>query len=278
MTNCYEYIKPGKMKKNIKWYTYVDSFLDSKLHDFMEEYKINNQAEIIRNCVNYCIDYLNAIFQKKSHNDPQKYDEVELDNLIKKAINGYEIGNGFHEELKQKLSPLKLSLLMLNNYIEDKEKLLDGIQNAINALEELEHSVERHFEEPKLIRFIKKFDILYIEDNELERKTIDTYFKRKDVDIKSVETSEEGLDILKVSTPQAFLLDIDLKTSNIDGAKLCQMLKSKELCKAIPIILISAVVSEKKRKEILTITDADDLIIKPIDKLADLDVLLKYLK
>ena len=278
MTNCYEYKKPCKVKKDIKWYTYVDSFLDSKLHDFMEEYKINNQAETIRNCVNYCIDYLNAIFQKKSHKGPQKYDEIELDNLIKKAINGYEIGNGFHEELKQKLSPLKLSLLMLNNYIEDKEKLLEGIQNAISALEDIELSVKRHFEEPKLIRFIKKFDILYIEDNELERKTVDTYFKRKDVDIKSVETSEEGLDILKVSTPQAFLLDIDLKTSNIDGAKLCQMLKSKELYEAIPIILISAVVSEKKRKEILKVTDADDLIIKPIDKLADLDVLLKYLK
>jgi len=251
MTNSYEYIRPSKIKKDIKWYTYVDSFLDSKLHDFMEEYKINNQAKIIRNCVNYCIDYLNAIFQKKSHMDPQKYDIIELDNLIKKAINGYDIDNNLHDELKQKISPLKLSLLMLNNYIEDKEKLLEGIQNAISALEDIELSVKRHFEEPKLIRFIKKFDILYIEDNELERKTVDTYFKRKGVDIKSVETSEEGLDILKVSTPQAFLLDIDLRTSNIDGAKLCQMLKSKEFYKAIPIILISAVVSKKEKLEIL---------------------------
>ena len=142
---------------------------------------------------------------------------------------------------------------------------------------ELESSIKRHFEKPKLIRYIKKFDILYIEDNELERNTIDTYFKRKDVDIKSVETSEEGLDILKASTPQAILLDIDLKTSNIDGTKLCQMLKSKMLYKAIPIILISAVVSEKEKKEILTITEAEEIIIKPIDKLADLDVLLKYL-
>ena len=46
---------------------------------------------------------------------------------------------------------------------------------------------------------------------------------------------------------------------------------------AIPIILISAVVSEKEKKEILTVTEADDIIIKPIDKLADLDVILKYL-
>jgi len=37
-------------------------------------------------------------------------------------------------------------------------------------------------------------------------------------------------------------------------------------------------VSEKEKKEILSITEADDIIIKPIDKLADLDVILKYLK
>jgi len=125
---------------------------------------------------------------------------------------------------------------------------------------------------------VQKFDILYIEDNELERKTVDTYFKRKELDIKSTETSEEGLDILKAFTPRAILLDIDLKTSNINGDKLCQMLKSKTQYKAIPIILISAVVSENKKKEILTTTGADDLIIKPIDKLTDLDIIFKYLK
>ncbi len=83
---------------------------------------------------------------------------------------------------------------------------------------------------------------------------------------------------MKVATPKAFLLDIDLRTSNIDGAKLCQMRKSKTLFKAIPIILISAVVSEKEKKEVLTITRANDIIVKPIDKLTDLDVLVRYLK
>ncbi len=35
MTTNNENIKPGKLKKDIKWYTYVDSYLDSKLKDFM---------------------------------------------------------------------------------------------------------------------------------------------------------------------------------------------------------------------------------------------------
>ena len=271
-------IKPGKMKKNIKWYTYVDSILDSKLKEFMEEYEIKNQAKIIRDFVNYGIDYSNAIFQKKSREDPEKYDETELDNLIRKAIDGYEIGNGFHEELKQKLSPLKLSLLTLKYYIEEEEKLIEGIQTAISALEEVEISVKRHFEEPDIVRYVKKIDILYIEDNELERKTIDHFFKAQGVDIKSIETSDEALYTLKKITPRAILLDIKLKTSNINGDKLCQMLKSNAEYNSIPIILISAAFSEKEKKELLKGTGADDIIFKPIDKLKDLDVLFKYLK
>ena len=278
MTKCYENINSGKIKKDIKWYTYVDSYLDSKLKDFMEEYKINNQAKIIRNCVNYSIDYLNAIFEKKSCDDPQQYDEAELDNLIRKAINGYEIGNSFQEELKQKISPLKVSLLMLNNYIEDKEKLLDGIQNAISALEELETSVKRHFEEPNIVRFVKKIDLLYIEDNELERKTVDHFFKAQGVDIKSMETSDEALYVLKTLTPKAILLDINLKTSNINGDQFCQMLKSHTHYNSIPIILISAAFSEKEKCDILESTGADDIIFKPIDRLKDLNLLFKYLK
>jgi CheY-like chemotaxis protein len=278
MLSSYEKKKPGKLKKDIKWYTYVDSYLDSKLKNFMEEYKLNNQAKIIRNFVDNSIDYFEAIFQKKSYNDPQNYDEIELDNLIREAIKAYELSNGFHEELKQKLSPLKLSLLMLNSYIEDKEKLQEGIESAINALEELEITVKRHFEEPNIARFVKKIDLLYIEDNELERKTIEHFFKANNVNIKSMETSDEALYILNTITPRVILLDINLKTSKINGDRFCQMLKSSTQYDKIPIILISALFSEKEKIEVLTETGADDIIFKPIDRLKDLDVLFKYLK
>jgi CheY-like chemotaxis protein len=278
MANNYENLKIGKLKKDIKWYTYVDSHLDSKLQDFMDEYEIKNQAKIIRNFVNYSIDYINAITEKKSCNDNQNFDETEIDMLIRKAIEEYEIGNNFHEELKQKLSPLKVSLLMLDSYSEEKEKLSEGIQNAISALEELEITVKRHFEEPTIRRFVKKIDILYVEDNELERITINHFFNSKGVDIKSVETSDEALHILKSLTPRAILLDINLKTSSINGDKLCQILKSKPEYDSIPIILISAAFSEKEKQEVLASTGADEIIFKPIDKLKELDVLFKYLK
>jgi CheY-like chemotaxis protein len=278
MTNSYESVKNSKLKKDIKWYTYVDSHLDSKLQEFMNEYEIKNQAKIIRNFVNYSIDYINAIFEKKSCEGGQIFNETEVDALIRKAIEEYEIGNNFHEELKQKLSPLKVSLLMLNNYGEEKEKLVEGIQNAISALEELEITVKHHFDEPNIRRFVKKIDILYVEDNELERKTVDHFFESKGVNIKSVETYDEALHLLKNLTPRAILLDINLKTSTVNGDKLCQMLKSKAEYSSIPVVLISAAFTEKEKQEVLDRTRADEIIFKPIDRLKELDVLFKYLK
>ncbi|MFX0177805.1 MAG: PleD family two-component system response regulator [Candidatus Hodarchaeota archaeon] len=265
-----------KTKKDVKWYTYVDSELDTKLKDFMERYNIKKQAKVIRESVNYYIDYVKQVIQK--HPEGKVYNDKYIDDFIRRAINVYELNLTYYEELKQKLSPLKMSILMLDNFLDEPNKLTENIENVKNALFELENSIKRRFEQPKLIRHVKKFDILYIEDNELERKTVDMYFKRKGVDIKSIETSEEGLEILKVSTPQAILLDIDLKTSNINGDKLCQMLKSRPQYSTIPIILISAVISEIEKREILTSSGADDIILKPIDKLEDLDILFKYLK
>jgi CheY-like chemotaxis protein len=266
-----------KDKKEIKWYSYVDPGLDAKLKDFMKEFKVNNQARLIRTFVNNNIDYVSAIFQKKPLN-AKKYEEKYFDDFIREAINGHESGNGFYEELKQKLSPLKLSILILENHLTNPERLRGAIDNIQGAFEELENSVKRHFEEPKLTRFVKKVDVLYIEDNELERKTIDTFFKIQDIDIKSVETSDEGLYLLNTLTPKVIVTDIHLKTSNMNGDKFCQVIKSKEEYKSIPIILISAVVSKNEKQEIMASTGADDIIIKPIEKLADLNVIYKYLK
>ncbi|MFX1304685.1 MAG: PleD family two-component system response regulator [Promethearchaeota archaeon] len=244
----------------------------------MEEFKTNNQAHLIRTFVHNNIDYINTIIQKKPLAGEKKYDENYFDDFIRKAINSYEDGNGFHEELKQKLSPLKVSILMLEDCLNEPEVLLEAINNIQKAFEDLESSVKRRFEEPKLIRFVKKVDILYIEDNELERKTIEAFFKSNGINIKSVETSDEALYLLNTMTPKVILVDVKLKTSKINGDEFCQMVKSKGEYNSVPIILISAVASKKNKEDILIKTGADDIIIKPIDKLTDLHILFKYLK
>ena len=76
----------------------------------MEEFKARNQANLIRTFVQNNIDYINAIIQKKALVGVMKYDENYFDDFIRKAIDTYEEGNGFQQELKPKLSPLKLSI------------------------------------------------------------------------------------------------------------------------------------------------------------------------
>jgi CheY-like chemotaxis protein len=244
----------------------------------MEEFEIKNHANLIRTLVNNAIDYTKVIFQKNRSNGQNEYDEQYVDDFIRKAIDTYEEGTDLYEELKQKISPLKLSILMLENHQNEPKWLLEASKNIQSALEELENTVRQHFEEPKLIRFVKKIDILYIEDNELERKTIDAFFKTQGINIKSVETSDEALYLLNTLTPKVMLVDINLKTSKINGDDFCRKVKSHSEYRAIPIILISAVVSKSKKQEILIKIGAEDIIIKPIDKLADLDILFKYLK
>jgi len=56
------------------------------------------------------------------------------------------------------------------------------------------------------------------------------------------------------------------------------MLKSNGEYGSIPIILISAVISECEKAQVLENTLANDIIIKPIDKLKDLDLMFKYVK
>ena len=98
------------------------------------------------------------------------------------------------------------------------------------------------------------------------------------MNIKAIETSDEALSTLKSLTPRVILLDINLKTSNMNGDQLCKMLKSSEKYNSIPIVLISAVFPETEKEELLTNTGADEVIFKPIDKLSDLDVIYKYTK
>ena len=46
------------------------------------------------------------------------------------------------------------------------------------------------------------------------------------------------------------LLDLNLSTSRISGFKLCKMLKSKEQYSKIPIVIITAIISQDKRKKL----------------------------
>lgn len=266
--------KKKKLKKDIKWYTYVDAEIDQKLQEFMKDNDITNQAKIIRKSVQSYLNYVDLINQNIIKETSHEYQEI--DNIIKKAINDYKTTFGFYEELKQHLSPLKMGILLMEEQNSLSKELKRNIKNIKKAVLELENSIKKRFEEPHPLRFETKFDVLHIEDNELDRRTIKSYFENKGCAINSVETTEEALEILKVATPKAILLDLNLKTSKIQGDEFSQLLKSKPEYKDIPIVIMTAFISKLKKHDFLKYTQADDVIIKPINTLADLNIILEY--
>jgi CheY-like chemotaxis protein len=267
--------KKEKLRKDVKWYTYVDSKMDDKLQKFMQDYNISNQAKVIRKSVQSYLKYVDLINQNITIEKPHEYQEI--DKIISKSIKDYKSILGFYEELKQHLSPLKTGILIMEDAKSLSGDLKENLESTKRAVHELEKSIRNRFEEPHPLRFETKFDILHIEDNELDRKTIKSYFEKKDLVVNSVETTEEALEILKVATPKAILLDFNLKTSQIQGDEFCRILKSKSEYSDIPIIMMTAFISRAKRREFLKSTKADDLIIKPISSLKDLDMILNFL-
>ncbi|MBD3214312.1 MAG: response regulator [Candidatus Lokiarchaeota archaeon] len=267
--------KDDSLKKDIKWYTYVNHNLDNTLNNFIDKYNIKSKAELIRKSVSSYLTYVELITENYFE-DIQPFD-VKIDEIISTALGDYKKYEGSYEELKQNISPLKILIFMLEDLINDPDKLNDNIERLKKAINELEKAVRIRFEEPSPLRFQKRFDILHIEDNELDRETINIYFEGKGISIHSIETSEEALDILKYATPKIILLDLDLKTSNLQGKEFCKYVKTKEEYKDIQVVIMSAYVSKLGKYNILSETLADEIIIKPIRKLADLDGILDFL-
>lgn len=266
-----------KLKKDIKWNTYVDANLDSSLKKFMKTHNITNQARLIRNSVKTYIELVEYLNQIKT--DLPNYDAKRISSLFRKALEEFNPESNLFGDLKQKISPIKTSLLILEDSSNKSPKdLKPAINNAKDALEELEMFVKSYFESPSPTRFVSEFDILYIEDNELDRNVIEDYLEEKGYEVKAVESSNEALDILKYSTPKIILSDVFLQTSKLNGDKLCKILKGKEQYENIPFYLISALITDKEKDVLLAKSGADGIIFKPMSSLEDLEVILNKLK
>lgn len=271
-----EEISKKRKKKRIKWYTYVDDELHGYLEQFMESFKLKNRAKFIRNGVKYYINHLEQVMEKEI--EMIDFKEKKVNDIIEKAIEKYYVNTeNFSVKLKQYLSPLKTSVLMLKELIDNEERALKLFENIEKAINGLEISIESEIKKPTPKRFVKNFDLLHIEDNELDRRVIHDYFEDKGVKITSVETAEEALDILHHATPKAFLIDYALTTSRFNGDKLCKLLKSKEEYQDKAVYIISAMISEEQKRDVIAKCNADCIITKPIKSLKELDVILTNL-
>ncbi|MFX1259985.1 MAG: PleD family two-component system response regulator [Promethearchaeota archaeon] len=265
-----------------QWTIYFKPELELKLENYVLKIKSKkknySKSRMARDGMNLLID-----ISQKLEELGQNYDYDSVARLAIEAINFYfnegrisksRINNDF----TQFITPLKYSLQLIKDNLNEPDKIIKIVEDAEKAINELDRRREYYFEEPPKERFIRKFNILLIEDDDFTRKTVEMHLNRKGYTIKSVKSAEEGLIELNASTPKLILLD--KKLPDMQGDELCKMLKFKEEYKEykeIPVILFSSFINKKDVEKIKVETGADEIILKRGGDIRDLEILSKYL-
>ena len=105
-----------------------------------------------------------------------------------------------------------------------------------------------------------KIKIAVIEDNQTNIDLISYQLKVEDFEVFIEKTGGKGLKMIKKQEPDLILLDVGLP--DIDGFELCRNLRSDEMTKDYPIIMLTARAEDSDRIEALKL-GADDYITKP---------------
>lgn len=82
-----------------------------------------------------------------------------------------------------------------------------------------------------------KNKILWIEDDKLISKILSQKFIDSDFDLINSKTAEEGLEILKTTTPDVIVLDIILP--QMSGFEMLQRINSDPNLRNIPVVILS---------------------------------------
>ncbi len=85
--------------------------------------------------------------------------------------------------------------------------------------------------------------ILFIEDNEVERRLIEKILTRREYRVILSSNGEAGLEIAQKEKPDLILLDVVLP--GISGLEVCKRLKQDEETKNIPIIFLTGMDTPK---------------------------------
>ncbi len=104
--------------------------------------------------------------------------------------------------------------------------------------------------------------ILIVEDEEDTRFILERLLSKNEFEVKTAENGIIALDVLKSYSPKVILADWTMP--QMDGLKLCDVLKAKEETKLIYFIVLTARASLKDRVTGLDV-GADDFLVKPVE-------------
>jgi CheY-like chemotaxis protein len=112
-------------------------------------------------------------------------------------------------------------------------------------------------------------NILIIEDDKFSHYYYSRIFSKAGYNLIIKENIKEILEILSTQKVDLIIMDINLKNTYLDGAKidglkLSRKIKQMEVSKNIPVMLVTASNLENHGQEFLDESLAEDLLIKPI--------------
>ncbi|MGD8777649.1 MAG: response regulator [Ignavibacteria bacterium] len=108
----------------------------------------------------------------------------------------------------------------------------------------------------------EKDKILIVEDEEDTRFILERLLSKNEFEVRTAENGIIALDVLKNFYPKVILADWTMP--QMDGLKLCDVLKAKEETKLIYFIVLTARASLKDRVTGLDV-GADDFLVKPVE-------------
>lgn len=118
-----------------------------------------------------------------------------------------------------------------------------------------------------------KKKILIIEDN-IETQLMFKVYLRKNYDVQTASSAEEGIDKLKSDKYDLLILDINLQGEK-DGNDVLREIRYKLNMKNFPIIIVSAF-ALKGDKENFLYNGANDYLAKPVQKAMLLDKIRNF--
>lgn len=118
--------------------------------------------------------------------------------------------------------------------------------------------------------------VLIIEDQPDIRKLVKLTLDFSDIELHEASEAETGFGMVKAIQPDLILLDI-MMPGEMDGLKLCAMLKGMDKYRHIPIILLTARGQVADRQAGLE-AGADEYLVKPFSPIKLIEVVESFLR
>lgn len=119
--------------------------------------------------------------------------------------------------------------------------------------------------------------ILVVDDNEVDRKIIESILSKRGYTTLVAENGQRGLEMAKARHPSLIVLDCEMPVMN--GTEMCEHLKEDQTTQDIPVLFLTSSDTPKNIVECFQ-TDAENFLTKPVNPgvlMNQIDLILKEL-